>query len=327
MKMQIDEIESVEYLGEFDIDVYDVGMLDNPHTFFANGILVHNSCFASSIPLIDKRYPNIDKKNNTEMIAATLEITGDIQKHINSMLDMLSRKLFNVSKHKFFIKQEMIAMSAIWLAKKRYCQWIVNEGGKACNKMDVKGIDTVRSSFPPKFANFMRGVMEMILTNKPQSDIDGDILKFEEDLKGFELFDAAKSTSVKFISGDGKHDYNPKSREPFQIISGSPAQVKAALNYNDMIKLMKLDKTVEPIYTGQKIRYVYLKDNEYGIDCIALKSDGTDPKEILEFITIYSDRRKMYTRELKSKLEDFYKTLGWIYPDVNMKGASEFFGF
>ena len=149
----------------------------------------------------------------------------------------------------------------------------------------------------------MKGIMEMLLTNKPQSEIDNEILKFEEDLKTFELFDVAKSTSVKFVSGNGKHDYNPASRKSFQIISGSPAQVKAALNYNDMINLLQLNKTVEPIYTGQKIRYVYLKDNKYGIDCIALKSDGTDPKEILDFITIYSDRQKMYTRELKSKLK------------------------
>ena len=31
--------------------------------------------------------------------------------------------------------------------------------------------------------------------------------------------------------------------------------------------------------------------------------------------------------ELKSKLEDFYKVLGWDYPNENDAKAGEFFGF
>jgi len=40
-----DEIESVECLGESTEYVYDIGMYDTPHTFFANDILVHNSVY------------------------------------------------------------------------------------------------------------------------------------------------------------------------------------------------------------------------------------------------------------------------------------------
>jgi hypothetical protein len=35
----------------------------------------------------------------------------------------------------------------------------------------------------------------------------------------------------------------------------------------------------------------------------------------------------MYEQELKSKLIDFYRVLGWSYPDENDAKASEFFGF
>ena len=286
-----------------------------------------DSAFASAIPLIEKRYPIIDKTNADVMIKATLEITGEVQKYINTMLDMLSVRLFNVKKHKFFIKQEMVAESAIWLAKKRYCQWIVNEAGNNCSKMDVKGIDTVRSSFPPKFSTFMKNVMEMLLKSKSQPEIDSEIIKFEESLKDVDLFDGAKSTSVRFVSKDGTKDYNPKNRKPFEIVSGSPAQVKAAMNFNDLLIKFELQKTVEPIYNGQKIRYVYLKENEFGIDCLALKSDGTDPKEILDFVTMYVDRRKMYEQELKSKLVDFYTVMKWQYPTLESKASEEFFSF
>ena len=35
-------------------------------------------------------------------------------------------------------------------------------------------------------------------------------------------------------------DYNPKSRKPFQTVGGTPAQVKAALMYNDLLIQWKL---------------------------------------------------------------------------------------
>ena len=105
---------------------------------------------------------------------------------------------------------------------------------------------------------------------------------------------------------------NPKSRKSFEVIKSSPAQVKAALYYNDLLKLFNLAKMVEPIYHGQKIRYIYVKNNKYGVDCLALKADGTDPKEILSFASDYVDRHKMYTSELKSKLMDFFKILRFL---------------
>jgi hypothetical protein len=72
---------------------------------------------------------------------------------------------------------------------------------------------------------------------------------------------------------------------------------------------------------------VYLKRNEYGIECIALKADGTDPDKILQFIEKYIDRNALYEHELKSKLIDFYNVLKWDYPSENTAAASEFFDF
>ena len=74
-------------------------------------------------------------------------------------------------------------------------------------------------------------------------------------------------------------------------------------------------------------RFIYLKDNEYGVDALALKADGTDPKQMIEFAEKYVDRRKMYEQELKSKISDFYGVLNWNYPTLEGKKAAEFFSF
>ena len=72
----------------------------------------------------------------------------------------------------------MIARSAFWVTKKRYGQWIINDGGVKCDKLDVKGLDIVRSSFPPAFRKLMTDVLQGILSNRDKEELD-DILKKE----------------------------------------------------------------------------------------------------------------------------------------------------
>ena len=135
------------------------------------------------------------------------------------------------------------------------------------------------------------------------------------------------NSSVKFKSGDGKTNYDPKTRNPLKFVDGTPAQAKAALAYNDLLKLWNLDRDVPPIFHGQKIKWVYLKQNQYGIEGLALKADDTDPDEILEFVSKYVDCNAMYEQELKSKLVDFYSVLNWDYPSESDAKLEEFFGF
>ena len=235
--------------------------------------------------------------------------------------------MFNVERHRFDAKQEVIAKTSFWLAKKRYCQLIINKGGLVCDELEVKGIDVVRTSFPAKFRTFMGSFLIDILKKVDRTVIDKNILDFKASMKDLSVVDIAKNTSVKFHSGDKKKDYNPKKRQPFQMIGGAPAQVKAALGYNDLLDQFDLTKIIPPIFHGQKIKWVYVKRNEYGIECIALKADGTDPDKILQFIEKYIDREALYEHELKSKLIDFYDVLKWDYPSENTAAASEFFDF
>ncbi len=286
-----------------------------------------DSCFASALPIIKKTMPDIDLNDEKQMTDAILKVTAEAQTYVNKMFDIMSVRLFNVKSHRFDAKQEVIAKTSFWLAKKRYAQFIINKGGVECDELEVKGIDVVRTSFPAKFRVFMKQFLIDLLKKVEEETISKNILEFKESMKGFDVIDIAKNTSVKFQSQDKKKDYNPNKRQPFQIITGTPAQVKAALYYNDLLNKYELTKIVPPIFHGQKIKWVYLKQNEYGIECLAMKADGTDPDIIMNFINRYVDRDTMYEQELKSKLIDFYEVLKWSYPNENDAKASEFFGF
>ncbi len=152
-------------------------------------------------------------------------------------------------------------------------------------------------------------------------------MQFEETLDSYSIYDLAKTSSVKYISRNGENNYNPKDRRPFQFINQSPAQVRAALSYNDLLKAWKLEKQFEKIGHSAKIKWVYLLPNDFCIEQLAMKADDTDPDQILDFITNHIDRRKLYDRELHSKLEEIYTVIGWKYPNRGSQLASKVFNF
>lgn len=288
-----------------------------------------DSCFVDAVPIIKKRFPNMDFSNDDEMTKAIMSVTTEVQVYVNKFYDIMAQRFFNINSHTFDAKQEVISKTSFWLAKKRYAQWIIHKEGHLLDtpELEVKGIDVVRTSFPAAFRKFMDLFLRKLLTSSPKSEIDDMILIEKENVKTLPILDIAKNTSVKFVSQDGTKNYNPESRRPFKFEMSTPAQAKAALAYNDLIVKLGAEKTCEPIHHGSKIKWVYLQNNGYGLDAIAMKGDGNDSDELLEFVNEYVDRNKMFEKELKSKLVDFYDVLKWSFPNPSVATATNFFNF
>ena len=160
----------------------------------------------------------------------------------------------------------------------------------------------------------MKGNADIIVKNKFVS------LKFKNKIQNSNtpILDVMKNSGVKEIS-----KYT-KRRKPFSgYLSGSPAHVKSAINFNDVLTQLTTD--VVSIKDGEKVKWAYLQNNPYGFDTMALRG-YQDPPEIVEFVTTYIDRNKQFERELKGKLDDFYAALNWGgLPENN--NASKFFSF
>lgn len=278
-----------------------------------------DSAFISSLPLIAKRYPNFDVADEIFMIDKTNEIASEIQKHVNAMYDIYADRLHNTKTHRWQIKQEYVAKSGLWIAKKRYAQWVIFKEYKPTNKIDIKGMDVVRSSFPEDFKTIMKETLWYILKKRTKSDTTDLIMNFKSKIKSSQVLNVMKNSSVKDIT-----KYTHK-RQPFTgYLSGTPAHVKSAINYNDLLAKHHV-KTTRPIIDGEKIKWAYLADNPYGFDTIAVRG-FEDPDFIMEFLTQYIDRSKIFERELKGKIDDLYAALGWgALPENN--NINKFFGF
>ena len=284
-----------------------------------------DSVFYSALPLVKNRFPNADVKDEKFMTEQILDIASEVQDYINKSYNYFSSKFLNIQgDHRFEIKQEMIAKAAFWVTKKRYGQWIINDGGTPCEKLDVKGLDIVRSSFPPAFRDFMTKVLKAILAKVPKEKIDEFILNFKNNLQNEELDKIALPTGVKGIK-----KYTDKSRGGFKsktmftpMKKGAPVHTKASVIYNDLLKHFKANNH-EPISNGNKVRWVYLKENPLKIDGIAYKGYD-DPKQIIDFINQYVDRDKLFDKALNKKIQMFYDAMSWDMP-VDKKSSIERF--
>ena len=280
-----------------------------------------DSIFASALPLVKHRNPNIDVTDDEVMTTEILSIASEVQDFLNKSYDMFAQRLLNIKgEHRFDIKQEVISKSAFWVTKKRYGQWIINDGGVKCDKLDVKGLDIVRSSFPPAFRDLMTYVLKSILNKVEKDDIDTKILNFKADMKNKSIYEISLPTGVKHIKKFISKKGTKKKFTEFK--KGTPVHVKAVIKYNDLLTYFNCVNN-EVIKNSDKIKWIYLKQNPFNIDALAFKGYD-DPQEILDFITQYIDYEKLYDRGLHKKIKMFYEALDWSLP-IDKKNTLERF--
>jgi DNA polymerase elongation subunit (family B) len=280
-----------------------------------------DSTFFSSLPIIESRYPNYDITDEGWMAEKTIEVADEVQAFINKSYDIYAKRFHNVTAHRFDIKQENVAKAGLWIAKKRYAQWIINVEGHTVSKLDVKGLDVVRSSFPPSFRKFMAEVLEDMLNDIDKVTLDEKILNFKDRMKTLPLVDVMFPIGVKNVT-----KYVRKGDKPFMPrMKGTPVHVKSALNYNDMLRHLGIDKRYQGMINGEKIKWTYLKTNAMGLDTMALKG-FEDPEPIDKFVTEYIDYEKVFNSAFANKLGDFYSAMNWgSIPKNNNLG--KFFSF
>ena len=282
-----------------------------------------DSVFYQALPLVQARNPNIDPTSDEQMVPAILSVAKEVQEHINKVYDTMSKKLFNVNSHRFDIKQETIAKGGFWVSKKRYAQWIINDNTVPCDKMDVKGLDVRRSSFPTYFKKVMETVLLDILKGVDKSEIDTKLIDFKDKMSDQNFVDIAKNSAVKDMS---KYIKKRTVYSLNEFEKGTPAHVKAAITYNRLLKFYDAPYKYEPMKDGDKIKWVYLKRNPMGIEATAFTGHN-DPSQIEDLIRQHIDVDLIWEKELENKITDFYNAMGWDKPNPNLAKASQFFGF
>lgn len=283
-----------------------------------------DSNYFNAEPLLKHLYPNFEEMSEEEKDDVLEQVALKYQDIITGYYDELARDCFNVQEHRLEMKTECVIRSAYFRATRRYAQWITKQEGIAKESLDIKGLEFRKANFPPIFGKFFNDILEMILKGTEQKEIDDLILNFRKKIMSLDtdITLLGNPTSVKTLN-----EYigrKPRAGEVMtEIKKGAPANVKAAIRYNDLLRFWNI-KDHSEIVQGDKIKWIYLKDNPYKIEAIGFLSFDM-PDKMRTFLNDYADRKKSFETILQSKLENFYNDLGWtlnLNPNIN-----KFFSF
>ena len=287
-----------------------------------------DSLFVQVKDLALQMNPELVNADKDEWIKVVLEIASEIQELANKYMHTLVKDLFNIDypnePHYFELKQEVVLERGYFAGKRRYAQYIVNKEGVTTNELDMKGLDLMKSNFPPMFKEFGERILTEIMFGKPKAQIDKEVLEFRESLRTVDWKRILKPTGLKkmkeYIAGP------PNAGEIFSKLGlKCPINTKAAIYYNDFIRFKKQDTNYPTFQIGDKMYIAKLKNNPYRIEVIGFNGYN-DPPEILEFIEKYIDRDGLFDSVIKNKLENVYLDIGWGMPIFNAK-VNKFFQF
>ena len=284
-----------------------------------------DSNYYNAEPMLRHLYPNFDDMPEEKRDEALEKIALKYQDLITKSYDVLALEAFNIKNHRFDMKTECMIRAGYFRYTRRYAQWITKKEGVPTDDLDIKGLEFMKANFPKIFSDFFKDILQKVIKGTPQKEIDEMLKAFRSKVLAddMDLTVLGNPTRVKTL--DKYLASTPRPGEMFSIIAqGAPAPVKAAIKYNDLLTFWKLDKQHSKITQGDKIKWIYLKDNTYRIDALAFL-DFDMPDKIRTLLAQYVDKNKSFETILESKLAGFYNDLGW---DLNMNPyRNMFFNF
>ena len=214
---------------------------------------------------------------------------------------------------KMKMKREVLADKAIWTAKKRYILNVYNSEGVqyAEPHMKIQGLEAIKSSTPAACRERIKQALKIIIKGS-ESELQDYIAEFRNEFRKMPVEDISFPRSVNGIDtySDAKSVWT----------KGTPIHVRGALVYNHMIDQMGLQKTVQKIQEGEKIKFIYLREpNNFKTDVISFVNRMPKEFNIEQFVDYELQFEKSFVDPLTiildkiswkaiktSSLEDFF---------------------
>jgi len=184
-KVKVKSVKKIDYEGK----VYDITMHSNPHTFFANSILVHNSCYFRCLE------------------AENLEQAEEISKKVVEVCDgkSIPSIVKNVFNGKDLMRADFEAISRSTLSygkKKQYAFLKAWEDGEVLPKpkLSITGLSIKRSDSPKQLSNEMKPFFIEIMKGLTHDEIKVMMDKIEEDYDKLSVYDLSAKRSANNLS-------------------------------------------------------------------------------------------------------------------------------
>ena len=216
-------------------------------------------------------------------------------------------KRMNAYDNRMVMAREAIADRGVWVAKKRYILNVHNNEGVQYAEPKVKmlGLEAVKSSTPQIVRDKFKKAYAIILRGNEQ-----ELQQFVREF--YEEFKSLPPEAVSFPRGVSEIG---KWRDNSIIYKkGCPIHVRGSLMFNFKIKEIGLDKSIEEIKNGAKIKFCYLKKpNPLMENVIAFPQFM--PKEL--GLHSFVDYDLQFDKAFKEPLRLITEAVGWQLEHVN----------
>ena len=222
------------------------------------------------------------------------------------------KEYMNCAEQKMVMAREVIAEKGIWTGKKHYVLNVWNNEGVQYEtpKLKVQGIEAVRSSTPAVCRDLIKDTVKKILESDEKT-IQALISEERNNFRQLPAEDIAFPRSVNNLD-----KYIDKS---LIYRKGTPIHVRATLLHNYHIDKLQLGNKYEKIYSGEKIKFLYLKrPNRLYENVVAFKNVIPDEFNIRDHVDYDLQFEKAFVEPIKTILD----AIGW---EVEKKATLEDF--
>ena len=273
--------------------------------------------------IIKHTMDNYETADDEVVIERVKKLQQEIGEKLNSYQFTIASNCFNTHEHFLDLKPEYIIKKTYWAGKRRYAQYIIDKEGIPVEELDIKGLDIMKSNFPPYFRNFGEELIKNILFGKPKEEIDKDVMEFKKSIQTIDWKYLLKPVGLKKL--DEYIERKPMAGELFSKLKlKCPVNTKAASITNDLLRFKNLHIKYPEFTLGDKMYIAMLKPNPYHLTVIGLNGYNDAP-EILDIANKYIDREGLFDSIIRNKLETLYSDIGWNL-QLN-ESISSFFNF
>ena len=311
-KEYIGEIKEIRNLGQTEEYVYDCEVEDDSHSFYANNILIHNSQFSNFSCVTEswaKKY-NLPKRLVEWPDEKKLELWDYAEKFVDERLTPFVRDLVREWCHTdepdpLRYGLEYLADVGIYIAKKCYSvHKIVLEGRELADKIVYKGIELKKGNLSVEVKNILSPIFKKVLTTDYKEE---DFKQYLYD--SYEKFCTLNVDEISFWKGyntereaEGFLEMKKIVNEDGRTISTTAISAACAF-YNQLLQKLNIGDKYESILLGDKVRFCYVKSNEFPIKYIAYK--GRFPTEFYKYMAV--DYDTMFDKTVMAPLKGLIK--------------------
>jgi len=205
---------------------------------------------------------------------SVIELYDQIANEVNNSFEEFMRVAFHCPKTRAEVikaGREIVAVSGLFITKKRYAVLVYDEENKRKDvddkpgKVKAMGLDLKRSDTPVFMQEYLMDILLMVLKGESEQDILDSIKQFRAD---FKLRPGYEKGSPKRANNIAHYEREEKKRGKATL----PGHVRASINWNTL-KKMHGDQYSLDIVDGMKVIVCKVKNNPLGFTSVAFPTD------------------------------------------------------